>query len=223
MKLTQKAGFESYELEKGFFKGSRFIGGSGTASTSTGGDKGAIVLEVDSKMAFVIDDAPFGFGTGYAPQSGKNFELVNIAQFFATGWMGGMDGCRVTLHSGSLDYDGSGISRTKPRIVRGGDNNQAKIEYDPDVVDFVDSSKSLRTTNILNSVGTIISTSIIFNDQIKAKDNTFITKLLTTVPSDDTLGNQDIAFYMDEATDTLKVKYKDSGGVVQTGDIAILT
>ena len=224
MKLTTARGIIVGQVSSGYIKSIKIIGGTGSASTSTATNKGAIFIWPDNESSFFIDDASFGWAAGYEPSvSGKNFEVTNVANLISNEYYGKEKGNMVIFHAGSLNYDGSGLSRTKARILRSSTNSQMEVQYDPDVIEFVDSSTAPRTTKILNSSGSVISTSVIMANELKTINNSLLQKISTTVPADADLSNKDLVFYMDETTDTLKVKYKDSGGVVQTGDIAILT
>lgn len=93
-------------------------------------------------------------------------------------------------------------------------------EYDSTKITLVDNATKER---YIKDWATGEEKSLMASNKMKFVGNNFIPKISTTVPADSSLANNEYAFYMDEATDTLKVKYKDSGGVVQTGDIAILT
>ncbi len=109
----------------------------------------------------------------------------------------------------------------EPLIIRLQNANiSGKVEYDSTKITLVDNATNER---YIKDWATGEEKSLMASNKMKFVGNNFIPKISTTVPADSSLGNTEYVFYMDETTETLKVKYKDSGGVIQTGDIAILT
>jgi len=194
----------------GFMRAYKIIGGTNANST-------AFVYE-GVNVTMGIYSYAMTYETGYAPEQnyGHLEKIVWMLEKIETASEN-----ETKFLKNSHYIDNSAIANAKPKL-KIGPTAGGIYSYDTDQMDLQDSSTKARTINVYTN-GSLVGTINYINSKIKTNGDSTIYKVSTTVPADADLSNQDVVFYMDEATDTLKVKYKDSGGVVQTGEIAVLT
>lgn len=194
-----------------------FIGGAGASATRTGAYSGALTNWIEDGGNFAIGEAGSYLASkwrvGYAPAELKSWIFRNIKSIYSNQETESK-GCKLNLESLHIDNATSGYTSSIYLSTK----FSGYVKYNESEVTLADTSVSPRT--IVQSVSGLTKQYL----SSKLKDvGGIVMNIKTAVPDDSDLSNKDFVFYMDEATDTLKVKYKDSGGVVQTGDIAILT
>lgn len=198
-------------------KSGSFIGGDGNASVSTSHPFGAIIANNPGNKIITECWKAYNYVdqiSGSVLANQKRWSITGFRRFI---YSFNTNDLSIDLSSTSMiEYlQGSLPDADLPKLITHS-NDSGYLKYNDTL--FVLEDNSLVAHNVYKN-GVLTS---FIGGGLKKQTSTII-PISSTVPSDAELANKDLVFYMDEATDTLKVKYKDSGGVVQTGDIAILT
>lgn len=211
---TSGASFGMVDLRIGTFE---VIGGSGEASTVANSQWRCAMSITDYTTGYIaIDSYTWGGADALRTRPVNPFKVSGV-RTLANLW--GTDNKLELKPAQYGEYLQGSLPDANIAEVRLLEGFSGYLDFESAVFSLEDISTKARkiydrTTGITKEYALL--------NQKKVGDSVFM-PVGTSVPSDVSLSNKDLVFYMDEATDTLKVKYKDSGGVVQTGEIAVLT
>ena len=193
-----------------FVRSIKIVANDVGGNTNTGQWRGAIVFS-NNTSNITIEKITCGYAVGFEGVDG-----ISI-----TGFKQLLSNFDKYAENSKINFTGATISQgnlpTAEYQIYLSAQYRGQMIYNTTVATLLDNSIEPHIVKNESTTKTFVSS------KIKQTTNNVIVGVLASVPTDSELSNKDLIFYMDETTDTLKVKYKDSGGVVQTGDIAILT
>jgi len=191
----------------------RIVGGNVGAGQCFGSWRGAIFPHGDDYIYFKC--FTIGFAAGFAPVSGKQWEIINFKQLLCANPTGSVV-YAVDLPTDKIYFDPGVTGLTAP-IIRFEPNVSGSVFVNLTQVSIVDGSTSNHTIkNYADS-----TTKTFLSPNVIDLSNNINIKTKNAVPADAVLLNEFATFYLDQATNTLKVKLKYSDGTVKSGEIAL--
>lgn len=190
----------------------RIIGSDSGGSQGVGVWRGAVLFCTGDTVFF--KKYSLGFADGFAPSSGKQWEIINFKQLCTSGPY--QVTFNVDLPTDAIYFDPGVTGLTAPIIYLDSlCTGSFKINHIQLAITDASTSNHSITNYADSTTKTFLSPNVIDlvnNINIKTKN---------AVPADSVLSNEFATFYLDQATNTLKVKLKYSDGTIKSGEIAL--
>jgi len=208
-------------ISRGWVNHLRIVGGTGNATNPNRSYTwqtalGMHVLTEEFYLGNYNLTQSIGWESAFPPTNPVSLDFVGIALLWNSWNTSGRKMFFTPIRG--MKFTATATVTNPPDLTILSSGNGLYLAYVPSECNFTDDSTNPHTVKNLTS-GIITQFS---NSNQKVVNNHAHTLCQTSAPADADLTNQNVALYLDEVTNKLKVKLKYSNGTIKTGEVVLI-